>query len=88
MKVNIIYKDLEGFVEYDEEEQRVDVDFPDVRAARKIEDYLNTKRAFKIPESDRIDDFRIDHAFPYEERTYFEIAMCELFSELGVWVDW
>jgi len=88
MKVKILYEDKEGFVKYNEEDQEVSIDFPDEEMADEIERFLTSHRAFRIPESDRIDDFRVDYAYPYEERTYFELAMCELFSETGVWVNW
>ena len=46
------------------------------------------KREFNIPESQKIDDFRVDKVFPKDSTTYFELTMCTLFANTGVHVDW
>ena len=62
--------------------------FPDQKVAKQIEKYLNTEREFKIPESQRIDDYRVDKAKPVDELTYLELALCTIHNELGVLVEW
>jgi thermostable 8-oxoguanine DNA glycosylase len=43
---------------------------------------------FRIPESNRVDDFRIDRVRPTKNRTYMELALCTLFANTGFWVYW
>ena len=88
MKVKISYGDQEGEVIYNKNTKEVSVDFPDESLASDIEEYLQTKRVFRIPESDDIDDYREDFAFPFENIIYFELAMSNLYTNLDVWVNW
>jgi hypothetical protein len=75
----------EGWVTYDEQDHSLTVvGDPSGRLAL----YLTTPRDFTIPESQRIDDFRIDRARPTENRTYMELALCEAFAEAGFWIMW
>ncbi len=77
-----------GSVSYDDSKKKVTVVFPDKKIKQEIEKYLATKQDFRIPESQEIDDYRVDNAAPVDNQTYFELAMCTLYSKLGVWVDW
>lgn len=77
-----------GSVRYFESAKRVEVTFPVVPIQNTVIDYLGKEREFLIPESQQIDDVRIDTALPTENRTYFELAMCSLWSNTGVMVDW
>ena len=79
---------MTGTVEYNESQHTIDVKFLDVKHKKEIEKYLHTKRKFKIPESNKMDDFRVDSAYPYDNLTYFELAMCELYTNTGIWVEW
>lgn len=55
------------------------------RIVRKdIVDYLTTKRDFSIPESQRLDDYRVDNKRPIDHITYFWLALCELKARLDV----
>lgn len=86
MKVEITKDDKRGSVEYDEQTHLVSVEFdgPSTAVAR----HLTGKRAFRIPESRRIDDFREETARPTESRMHMELALCTLYAETGFWVDW
>ena len=75
-----------GSVLYDG--KNIDVVFPSKKEKSAIEEYLNTKRDFRIPDSDAMDDFRIDRAFPKDSETYFRLALCSLWAETGIWVEW
>ena len=88
MKVKISHGNQKGFVKYNKETKEVSIDFPNESLASDIEEYLDTKRVFRIPESQKIDDFREDLVSPLDNETYFELAMCALWAETGVWVDW
>jgi len=88
MKVKISQGKQKGFVKYDEKKKEISVDFPNDSLVLDIEEYLSTNRVFKIPESQEIDDFREEFASPLESKTHFELAMCTLYGETGVWVDW
>lgn len=40
-----------------------------------ITEYLETEREFHIPESQQIDDYRVDKAMPTVNETYFRLAL-------------
>lgn len=90
MKVYIAYEGKEGFIEW-EEDKVYDfvVEFEDnIKKEEEIIDYLMTKRKFIIPESNKIDDFRVDDAFPTDSDMYFRLALNELWAYTDVWVTW
>ena len=66
----------------------VDVQLKDELVKRQVEEHLNTPRTFRIPESQKIDDFREETASPTESLMHFELSMSTLYAETGVWVDW
>jgi hypothetical protein len=74
---SIIYDDEKSPVEY---ELLVEKD----SSKNRIEKYLKTKREFYIPESDQLDDYRLDTALPTDNGTYFELALSELFAKLRI----
>ncbi len=77
-----------GTVKYDPKKQSVFVDFPDEEVTGKIMEYLNTPREYKIPESQGIDDYRIEKKLPTESTMYLELALNTLWARTGVFVDW
>ena len=77
-----------GKVVYDDAAKSVSVTFPNTKIKQQVEGYLNTEREFRIPQSDMVDDFKVETAKPTENRTYFELAMCTLYTSTGVWVNW
>ena len=94
MMVPIIRRGLDkdvlakGEVVYDEEEGQITVTFEDETTRKEVETYLSTERAFKIPQSNRIDDYKILFAMPSENKMYFELSMSELYAKTGIWVNW
>jgi len=88
LKVPISKGSSEGFVLYNETDQAVDVSLTDPIEETLVENFFNQVRDFKIPESQRIDDYRIDKVKPIESEMYMRLALCVLHSETGFWVHW
>ena len=87
MKVNIKKDKQKGFIEYNEKSKSIVVFFPDKAVVKEVEKHLTTKRDFKIPESQEIDDYRIDHVAAVENKTYFSLGMSDLFAATNVFVE-
>jgi len=77
-----------GVVSYNTKSKVIEVDYPSESIRQSILSYLMTKREFQIPESQQLDDYRIDKAYPSDNITYFQLAMCTLWANTGVLVDW
>jgi hypothetical protein len=86
MRVEIERDGKRGAVSYDERRREVKVDYDGPRAAAEL--HLTAPREFRIPESARVDDYRVDRARPTDNRTYMELALCTLHAEAGFWVHW
>ena len=54
----------------------------------KVDRYLAKKREYQIPESNDIDDYRVDVAIPTDNLTFFELALSTLFAQTGIRVGW
>lgn len=80
--------EVRGMVRYDPETKEVEVEFPDSEARARVEAYLQSPRTFFIPQSDEIDDYASVTARPTDDESFFDLAMCGLWSNTGVWVDW
>jgi len=81
----IAVNELEGSIEYEDSSPiKFLVSFPNEDIRQQIITYLNTPREYWIPESQRIDDYRIDVESPVVNKMYFELALCELKSRLGI----
>ncbi len=86
--------DIKGFgkkgkIEFDDTKPvNYSVTFPDEKIREQIIQYLNTPQEYRIPESQRIDDFRIDWAKPIDDMMYFDLALCTLYNELDIFVTW
>jgi len=76
----------EGVIEYDEPNRKASIQYDGDSSA--IKSFLNTVREFRVPESKRIDDFRIDRQKPTRSLQYMEMALCELYAETGFWILW
>lgn len=86
--VDLQYEDKKiGEISYDEDTKRIVIsgDHPVLKKAKK---FMEKKRKFQIPVSQELDDYRIDTAFPNENITYFELTLCTLCAETGVFVNW
>lgn len=77
-----------GTITLDEESMEFAVEFPDKRVTGQIERYLGKERKFRIPESQIIDDFRIDTVKPTKSPMYFDLALCTLYVNTGAFVKW
>lgn len=88
MVVNIEKDGQIGSVNYGEEAKQVTVRFPDEDDEKAVIKHLTKVQDFRIPESQKIDDFRVDRAKPTDERTYMELALCTLFANTGLFVMW
>ena len=81
----IAKNELEGSIEYEDSSPvKFIVSFPDEDVRQKIITYLSTPREYWIPESQRIDDYRVDLESPIASKMYFELALCELKNSVGV----
>lgn len=78
---------LEGTVTwFDSGECVVDINNETIKEA--VDVYLNTEREFKIPVSDRIDDYKVVEATPVDDDVYFYLGMSTLYANTGVYVNW
>lgn len=77
-----------GIIKYDENQKKFPVDWELTEGSghmqKLLEKYFNTERFYRIPESDKIDDFRIDRARPIDSSTYFELSLCEMQRRIGI----
>jgi len=88
IKVTIMKDGKEGTIEYSEKDKLPKVVFPDSETVADIMDYLNKEREFRIPESNKIDDYRIDKVIPTTDEMYFSLALCTLWANTDVFVGW
>ena len=73
---------------YNELNKSVDVSLPDPIDESLIENYFNQVQGSNIPESTRIDDYRVDKVKPTESEMYMRLALSTLHAETGFWVHW
>lgn len=89
MQVTIQYKEKSGTVQWSEESfEGAVVNFPDQEIADRVTEFLNTKRTFRIPQSQTTDDFEKVEACPDDGLDYLELGLCELRASTGVFVEW
>lgn len=88
MKVAIHKNNQEGAVNYNPKTKAVVVTFPDAQVVRSVRSHLTRKRKFRIPESKRIDDYRVDNVKPTESTMYMNLALCTLWANTEVTVEW
>jgi len=88
IKVTIMKEGKEGIIEYSEDDRIPKITFPDKNVTEEIKTYLTTEREFRIPESPRIDDYRIDKEVPTKDEMYFSLALCTLWANTEVFVVW
>lgn len=88
IKIGVSMNNQNGTVIYNETEKIINVDFPDDTIKDMIEEYLATKRSYKIPKSQEIDDYEEIRAFPNEDKTYFDLAISTMTANIGVMFDY
>jgi hypothetical protein len=86
--VDITVKGIQGTIRYDEPRKQVQIKHPDGGVCRAIQGYLTAPHTYRIPQSAKIDDFEEVEALPTDNRMYFDLALCTLYTTLGIWVDW
>lgn len=79
----------QGSITFDPETQKVTVDLQLGQKRNKlVKEFFTTPREFRIPESDQIDDYRVEVKKPIDGEDYFNMAMTELYGATGVYVLW
>jgi hypothetical protein len=88
MMVELKHATAKGSLEFDPDSgvHTLAIDDPVVRDM--VERYITTPRSFRVPESQQLDDFRIDRVKPVEDENYLMMALCEMLSEIGVEPIW
>jgi hypothetical protein len=61
---------------------------PIAATRRSVSTYLTKEKDFQIPESNKIDDFRIDTVVPTTDINYFTQALTEMQAKTGITVIW
>jgi hypothetical protein len=87
-QVGIKHEGKTGTVTYDEGKKEFSVQHPVKTVAELVTKYLNTKQEFQIPESQQIDDFRVDRVLPGESKMYAQLSLSTMHGKTGVWVLW
>lgn len=88
MKVPISKFRQRGFVEYDPRSKELTVEFPDEDVRLEVEGHLTTAQAYRIPESQELDDFREELAVPTDSLMHMELALSALWSHTEAFVHW
>jgi hypothetical protein len=88
MKVDFEHEGHIGQINYDTKTKDLEVTFPDESKRKEIVNYLTTEMSFRIPESQKIDDYRIDKVKPVESLTYMELALCTMLAKISVRPLW
>jgi hypothetical protein len=87
MKKMDIKKDgVIGHIEYDFDGTKVQwsVHHPGGTIENELAEYFSTPREYRIPESQRIDDYRIDTALPTDDITYFKLSLCAMGANTSI----
>jgi hypothetical protein len=87
-QVGIRFEGRDGWIQYDEEKREFEAEHPDKIVVKSVMTYLTTPREFRIPESDRLDDYRIEEMLPGESKMHAQLSLSELFGKTGVLVLW
>ena len=77
-----------GRVEYNESTTEFRVEHPDPEIMKTVTGYLSSVREFRIPESNRINDYREEIRRPTESRMHMELALSGGFYQTGAKVLW
>ena len=86
--VQVRYEGQPGLVEYDNETQEVSVQLENAIKTREAHQFLTTRQTFRIPQSPEMDDYREETAVPTDSIMHMELALCTLFANTGIFVEW
>ena len=89
MQVTIKRNNKTGTVEWSEESfDGAVVGFPEQGVIDQVNEFLDTPRTFRIPQSQRIDDFKEVTARPNDGLDFMELGLSELYANTGIFVEW
>ncbi len=88
MRVEVQKGSQKGHISYNPSTKSLTVRFPDDDIVEDIEEYLNTPRVFRIPESQQLDDFREETAKPTDSTMHMNLALSTLWANTDVMVNW
>lgn len=89
IRVRFYDSDSSGIIVYHSKTKELRVSHPNARIRDRIRKYLTTKRRFTtgLPNTKEI-GIQLEMATPTDNINFFEMALCELYSKTGLWVDW
>ena len=88
MKIKFEHEGQVGQINYDPKTKELNGTFHNESKRLEIINYLTTEMSFKIPESQKIDDYRIDKAQPTESLMYMELALCTMLAKINARPLW
>jgi hypothetical protein len=74
-----------GTIVYDDEEKAFNINFSDEDIRRQVAEYLNTRRQYRIPKSQDLDDFEEIEALPTKDLESFTLALNDIYGTCDVW---
>jgi len=88
-EIKISHGGQEGRILYDPEDVAgFEIEHPDPEVVKAVRWHFTTKREFRIPESQEIDDFRVDFVLPTTDENYFIMALCLMDAAIDVSWSW
>jgi hypothetical protein len=88
MKIKFEHERQVGQINYDIKTKKLNVTFPDESKRLEVVKFLTTEMSFRIPESQKIDDYRIDKARPTKSLMYMELALCTMLAKINARPLW
>jgi len=84
-RYGIRFDGVEGSLEFtDSAPVKFQVVHENPQVVERVRSHFTTPRQFRVPESQRIDDFRVDFVEPVLDKNYFLQALCTLDAETDV----
>ena len=85
----LMFGGVGGFLMYDDKSPvGFSVSHPDPKVVERVTVFLRAPRKFRVPESQQLDDYRVDLVEPVSDPAYFEQALCVMNAETEVEVLW
>ena len=88
MKIGIYVDDNRGYIHYNPYTKQITVTNPIDKIRWAVYSYLTTEHSYRVPASNEMGDFREVVVLPTESASHVQFALCEMFSRIGVHVDW
>jgi hypothetical protein len=77
---------LVGKIKWDDSLTVLKIDFPDPAIIKRLLRFFNSPRTYKVPQSDRIDDYTEEEHRPMEDELWFRASLSDLYMELGIYL--